>query len=75
VFGKEERRQIADFRRSGTGEALEGEATPEKILSKMANTLSHSNRLHKTYAPVRLASVRDAARRRGRAKLRGQKPD
>ena len=42
----------------------------------MANTLSASNRLHKTYAPVQLASVRDAdaARKLGRAKLREQKP-
>jgi len=40
----------------------------------MANTLSASNRLHKTYGPVQLADVRDAdaARKVGRAKLREQ---
>jgi len=77
VFGKGESRQLADFRRSGTVEALAGDATPEKVSSKMANSLSQANRLHKTYAPVQLASVRDtdAARRRGRAKLREQNPD
>jgi len=75
VFGDGETRQLADFRRSGTVEALAGDAAPEKLSSKMANSLSQSNRLHKTYAPVQLASVRDtdAARRRGRAKLREQK--
>jgi hypothetical protein len=76
VFGKGESRQLADFRRSGTVEALAGDATPEKVSSKMANSLSQANRPHKTYAPVQLASVRDtdAARRRGRAKLREQNP-
>jgi hypothetical protein len=40
----------------------------------MASTLSASNRLHKTYGRVVLASVRqaDAARKRGHAKLREQ---
>jgi hypothetical protein len=77
VFGKKETRQLADFRRSGTVEALAGNAVPEKLSSKMANSLSQSNRLHKTYGPVQLASVRDtdAARRRGRAKLREQKQE
>jgi len=76
VFGEAETRQLADFRRSGSVEALAGDVPPEKLSSKMANTISASNRLHKTYAPVVLASVRDvdAARRRGRAKLREQKP-
>jgi len=74
VFGPDESRQMADFRRSGSVEALEGAAPPEKLSSKMAYTLSASNRLHKTYGPVMLAAVRDAdaARRRGRTKLRGQ---
>jgi hypothetical protein len=77
VFGPGESRQLADFRRSGATEALAGNVLPEKLSSKMANTLSASNRLHRTYAPVQLASVRDAddARRLGRAKLREQKPD
>jgi hypothetical protein len=77
AFGKAETRQIADFRRSGATEALAGDIPPEKLSSKMANSLSTSNRLHRTYAPVQLASVRDAdaARKVGRAKLREQKLD
>jgi hypothetical protein len=58
--GQAETRQMADFRRSGSVDALEGEAPPEKLSSTMANTLSASNRLHKTYGPVMLAAVRDA---------------
>ncbi len=76
VFGEDEDRQLADFRRSGSVEALAGGVEPGKLSDKMANTLSSSNRLHKTYGPVQLASVRevDAARRSGRSKLREQKP-
>jgi hypothetical protein len=74
VFSMAETRQLADFRRSGSVEALAGDVQPEKLSSKMANSLSESNRLHKTYAPVQLAAVRDAdaARMRGRTSLRGQ---
>lgn len=77
TFGTDETRQLADSRRSGNVEALAGDAPPEKLSSKMANSLSTSNRLHKTYVPVMLASVRDidSARKRGRAKLREQKSD
>jgi hypothetical protein len=62
------------LRRWGATEVLAGDATPEKLSSKMANSLSASNRLHKTYAPVQLASVRDvdAARKAGRRSLREQ---
>ena len=69
LFGAGETRQLADLRRSGATEALAGDAAPEKLSSKMANSLSASNRLHKTYGPVQLASVRDtdAARARGRS--------
>jgi hypothetical protein len=76
VFGGKEYRQSTDFRRSGSVEALAGDVPPEKLSAKMANTLAASNRFHKTYGPVVLASVRDAddACQRGRAKLREQKP-
>ena len=75
VFGQDETRQLADFRRSGTVEALAGDASPEKLSSKMANSISTSNRLHKTYGPVVLADVRkvDEARVLGRARLKEQK--
>lgn len=76
VFGQAEDRQLADFRRSGVAEAVSGDVTPAKLSSKMANTISTSNKLYRTYSPQKLSDVRDvdAARRRGRAKLREQKP-
>ena len=72
VFGRQETRQLADFRRSGTLEALAGQVDPATLSQKMANSISTSNRLHKTYGPVQLAAVReaDAARQRGRSKGR-----
>jgi hypothetical protein len=77
VFGDGETGQLQDFRRSGTVEALAGKVAPTDLLNKMANSISQSTRLQQTYGPVQLASVRetDAARRRGRVKLREQKPD
>ena len=77
VFGPGETRQLADFRRSGTVEALAGDVSPSSLSSKMANSISVSNRLHKTYGPVQLATVRqaDEARKAGRTLLREQKPD
>jgi hypothetical protein len=75
VFGNAEQRQVQDFRRSGTVEALPGKAAPSELSSKMANSIGTSNRLHKTYGPVQLASVRgaDVARKRGRGLLRERK--
>jgi integrase len=77
VFGPGESRTLADFRRSGATEALAGGLSPEKLSKKMGNTLAQSNFLHETYAPMQIASVRDAnpARLVGRAKLREQNPD
>jgi hypothetical protein len=77
VFGAGERRQIADFRRSGATEALAGGVDPARLSSKMANSISRSTHLQKTYGPVQLAAVRDAdaSRKVGRRKLREQKPD
>lgn len=70
VFGSEETRQLADFRRSGTVEARRGGASNETIGDKLANDFASSANLRKTYAPVDLATVRqvDAARRKGRNK-------
>ncbi|MBO0743249.1 MAG: hypothetical protein J2P51_17735, partial [Hyphomicrobiaceae bacterium] len=77
VFGPNETRRLADFRRAGTVEALAGGIDAETLSNKMPNTLSQSSFLHDTYAPVQLVRVRDAdaARKRGRAKLREQKSD
>ena len=70
VFGPEETRTLADFRRSGAVEALRGGATAEQIGDKLANDFASSANLQKIYAPVDLATVRqaDAARRKGRNK-------
>jgi hypothetical protein len=77
VFGQNEARQLQDFRRSGTVEALAGKVAPTDLASKMANNISESKRLQETYGPAQLVQVRDAdaARRRGRARIREQKPD
>jgi len=74
VFGPDEKRQLQDFRRRGTVEALAGKVAPTDLSSKMANSISQSTRLQKTYGPVQLASARDAdaARVRGRRRLREQ---
>jgi hypothetical protein len=68
AFGANERRTLADFRRSGTVEAIRGGAASAQIGSKLANDFDTSAFLRKTYAPVDLAAVRaaDDARRRGR---------
>jgi hypothetical protein len=52
-----------------------GEATPGVISAKMANTLSVSNRLHKTYNPVDLTAVRvgDVAREVGRGRIKQER--
>jgi hypothetical protein len=70
VFGPDEKRTLADFRRSGAVEALRGGASAELIGSKLANDFASSANLQKTYAPVDLATVRqaDAARHKGRNK-------
>ena len=69
VFGEDERRQLADMRRSGAVEGDAGGAALAEQSNKMANTISVSNRLRKTYNPVNVTSVRrfDEARERGAA--------
>lgn len=67
-------RTLADMRRSGAIEAQAGGATSAETAAKMANSISTSNALHKTYQPVDLETVRqaDAARRLGRTRLRAR---
>lgn len=70
AFGPDERRTLADFRRSGAVEAIRGGASAEGVGTKLANDFATSANLQKTYAPVDLATVRqvDAARKKGRTK-------
>lgn len=69
-----DKRTLADMRRSGAIEAQAGGATSAETAAKMANSISTSNALHKTYQPVDLETVRqaDAARRLGRTRLRAR---
>jgi hypothetical protein len=73
VLGREERRTLADMRRSGAVEGSAGGASPSDTSNKMANSLIVSTRLQKTYTPVNVTSVRrfDEAR----VKARERKPD
>jgi len=67
-------RLLMDMRRSGTVEAIAGGADAVGLSAKMANSIGHSNKLHKTYAPVDLEAVRntDVARVEGRRKIRAR---
>jgi hypothetical protein len=77
LFGKSDRRRIADMSRSGTVEAFAGDSPAGNVQQKMANTLAQSERLLRTYAPANAAPVRevDAARIVGRRRIRKQKAD
>jgi hypothetical protein len=63
-----------DFRRSGSVEAIAGEAPPAVLAAKMANTIDQNKDLQATYLPHQAAVVRlaDAARAQGRSRLRGE---
>lgn len=67
-----DKRQLRDFRRSGTVEAFAGGADAEGVAAKMGNSIDRSNTLWKTYNPVSLEAVRraDMARVAGRQKRR-----
>jgi hypothetical protein len=69
-----DRRRLMDMRRSGVVEAVAGDAGPIGLAAKLANSISRSNALHKTYAPVDIEAVRnaDAARLRGRQRMRAE---
>jgi hypothetical protein len=75
VFGEANKRTLADFRRSGAHEAIAGDAAPAALAHAMGNTLNTSNMLFATYCPVNLTTIRSVmdARRRGRARLRGNR--
>ena len=72
VFGQNERRQMLDIRRTGSVEAIAGEATREQLGHAMANSIGRSNALFDTYVPLNVTSIDGVAeaRKRGRNKLR-----
>jgi hypothetical protein len=64
-------RQLQDMRRTGAVEAQSGGADLSVISQKMANTVSASAQLQKTYLPVNRSAVElaDEARKRGRRRI------
>lgn len=70
-----DRRNMMDFRRSGAVEATAGEVDPAALAGKMANSIDSNRELQATYLPHNATLVRlaDAARARGRSRLRGNK--
>ena len=71
VFGMDEKRTIADMRRSGAVEARRGGASDEAIGNKLGNAFASNKLINETYGPTDLATVRqvDAARRLARTKI------
>lgn len=69
-FGKDEKRTLADIRRTAASEAIDGEISTGHLSQAMGNTIGRSNQLWQVYAkPSHVAGLafRDA-RRRGRKK-------
>lgn len=77
VFGANETRRLMDMRRSGALEAVTGGADAGAISAKLANTLSDSKALQRTYLPVDRAAVdlADEARKRGRRRILANKSE
>jgi hypothetical protein len=57
AFGKDEKRQLQDMRRSGAVEGDAGGGSIEDQANKMANTVDSNKQLRKTYNPVNMGSV------------------
>lgn len=72
-FGRGEKRQMIDFRRSGAVEGIVGDASKEHLGHAMGNTIATSNALFETYVPVNVVSLENVgeARKRSRRKMRG----
>ena len=68
-----DKRTLMDFRRSGAVEATAGEVDPAALAAKMANSIDTNRELQATYQPHNstLVQLADAARARGRSRLRG----
>lgn len=70
-----DKRQMLDFRRSGSVEAVAGGVEETALSAKLANSVGQSKKLEATYVPIQVAMVRraDTARRAGREQLRRNK--
>lgn len=71
AFGKDERRQFMDIRRSGNVEADAAGADKATMAKLLANNIDKSKFLEETYTPPTVAKAREVAKMRvdGRAKL------
>jgi hypothetical protein len=76
AFGLDERRTLADMRRSGAVEARRGGASDEAIGNKLGNAFAANKLINETYGPTDLETVRqvDEARRRARTKVERVQP-
>jgi hypothetical protein len=68
IRGPGERRTLADFRRSGTVEAIRGGATAEDIGFGMGNDFARSKSLQKTYAPANFETHKKVREARNRSR-------
>jgi hypothetical protein len=69
LFGLGEKRQLQDFRRSGSVEALAGEVDLEALGNRLGNSIQDNKALQRTYLPLNL----EASRRVDDARLRGRR--
>jgi hypothetical protein len=70
LYGPDEKRTMADFRRSGSMEAVAGKAQPAALAHVMGNTLDKCHELFRTYCPVNVVSLQDVAEARERGAKR-----
>jgi hypothetical protein len=70
LYGPDEKRTLADFRRSGSMEALAGQAQPAALAHVMGNSLDRCHELFRTYCPVNVVSLKDVAEARERGAKR-----
>jgi hypothetical protein len=70
LYGPDEKRTLADFRRSGGIEAVAGEAPATALAQTMGNTLDRCHALFRTYCPVNVVSLQTVAEARERGARR-----
>jgi hypothetical protein len=70
LYGPDEKRTLADFRRSGSMEAVAGQAQPAALAHVMGNSLDRCHELFRTYCPVNVVSLQDVAEARERGSKR-----
>ena len=66
LYGPNEKRTLADFRRSGSMEAFAGQAQPAALAHVMGNSLERCHELFRTCCPVNVVSLQEVAEARER---------